>query len=108
MRIFEVYCHKILAGILTETDQRNYIFEYEKNYFLQNKMPAISLTLPKNQQKYEQKNVIFAFFSGLIAEGDNLDWQANYHKIDKNDTLSFVEKTAEIDTTGAVTLKRIV
>ena len=51
MRQCEVYIHGIKAGMLTETDNRNYIFTYDKAYLLSEKSGAISLTLPMQEEK---------------------------------------------------------
>ena len=47
MRIANVYNNNILAGRLTEKDDRSYSFVYEADYYRDDTMPAISLTLPK-------------------------------------------------------------
>lgn len=50
MRKAEVYRNGVLAGILTEVDDRTFEFQYISEYFNDNSKPAISLTLPKYPQ----------------------------------------------------------
>jgi HipA-like protein len=104
MRKAAVYRSGILAGILYEESMNHYVFRYDDTYFSNPEMPAISLTMPKTQQEF-CSDVMFPFFSNMIAEGSNLDIQSHYLKIDKNDILSLLLATAGSDTTGAITVK---
>lgn len=63
-----VYTNDYLAGYLIQTD-KEYIFQYEDEYFNDLNKPAISLTFPKSQKKYHSKH-LFPFFFGLLSEGD--------------------------------------
>lgn len=47
MRKANVYYNGVLAGELTETPDRKYLFRYEDDYFKDSAKPAVSLTLPK-------------------------------------------------------------
>jgi serine/threonine-protein kinase HipA len=96
----------VFAGILTEENRKSYIFEYDETYFNNNSLPPISLTLPKKQRKYQQ-NFMFAIFSNMIAEGENLAIQEKYLKIDPFDTISLLIATAQYDTIGAITIEPI-
>lgn len=46
MRQCEVCVHGIKAGILTERDNYEYQFVYDKDYLAENNNPPVSLTLP--------------------------------------------------------------
>ena len=46
-----VYYNGIKAGVL-EYNTDGYVFAYAEEYFHNNAMPAVSLTLPKTQQQH--------------------------------------------------------
>lgn len=104
MREAEVFYNGELAGFLTETDQRTYLFEYEEEYFKNAAKPKVSLTLPKTQKKY-QSDYLFPFFFHLIAEGTNLSLQSRNLKIDKKDHFGILCATAHTDTIGPITVR---
>lgn len=62
MRTLEIYRNGILAGLLIEENRKQYIFRYDKKYYLVDNNPAISLTLPKSQKEYRSE-FLFPFFS---------------------------------------------
>ena len=101
-----VYINGILAGILEKGTDGVYRFHYNDNYFENEALPAISLTLPKTKQAYESK-FLFPFFYGLLAEGINKDIQCRLLKIDEEDDFTRLLKTAGEDTIGAVTVKEL-
>ncbi len=107
MRQGEVFNNGVSAGIITETNDSEYIFEYNDEYFRDATLPAISLTLPKNQKKHQSKN-LFPFFYNMLSEGDNRALQSSVLKIDENDHFTFLLKTADHETIGAITVKEIV
>ncbi len=41
------------AGLLTQKDDGSFIFRYHDQWFQDNDLPSISLTLPKSQQEYQ-------------------------------------------------------
>ena len=63
MRKANVYCNGVLAGELTETPDRKYLFRYEDDYFKDSAKPAVSLTLPKNEQEYYSDSLFPFFFN---------------------------------------------
>ncbi|MBX2966604.1 MAG: HipA N-terminal domain-containing protein [Cyclobacteriaceae bacterium] len=98
-----VYTNGELAGRLTFTDEKEYVFRYDDNYFLSSK-PGISLTLSKNAQEYRSK-VLFPFFFNMLAEGVNRKLQCRQLQVDENDSFSLLLNTAGADTIGAITVK---
>lgn len=104
MRAVEVYRNNNLAGILTETSQRNYVFKYTNTYFNDIQKPAISLTLPKTQPEY-LSNILFPFFFNMLSEGVNKKIQNLQLKIDEKDYFGLLMATAQFDTIGAVSIK---
>ena len=106
MKKAEVYRSGVLAGILIQEKRDSYIFRYDDFYFNNPDQPAISLILPKNNKEYHSKN-LFPFFFNMLSEGINKKLQCRQLKIDENDYFSLLLATAQIDTIGAVTLKKI-
>lgn len=106
MRKAAIFLNNILAGTLTETDDRGYSFVYEDSYFLDPKMPSVSLTLPKEKKAYSSES-LFAFFYNMLSEGVNKKMQSRQLRLDENDVFGLLLKTAGSDTIGAVTVKEI-
>ena len=99
-----VFFNGIKAGIIERTNGMQYVFEYDDSYFSHPNLPAISLTLPKTQVRYEADE-LFPFFCGLLAEGVNKDIQCRLLKIDEEDDFTRLLKTSGSDTIGAITIK---
>jgi HipA-like protein len=106
MRRANVYCRGILAGILSK-DETDYLFEYTPEYRSNPKCPTISLSFPKHEAPFES-SVLFPFFFGLLAEGDDKALQCRVLKIDENDHFTRLLKTCEAETIGGVTVKEVV
>ena len=106
MRQAEVYYNKILAGLLTENDNGEYIFRYDDKYFQNSSLPAISLRLPKTNQEYRSAT-LFSFFFNMLSEGANKPIQCQTLRIDEEDYFGLLLATAHTDTIGAVTVKKI-
>ena len=101
-----VYNNGILAGVVEKKAPDDYVFEYDEAYYTDQRLPAISLSLPKTQRSY-QSPVLFSFFTGLLAEGINKDIQCRLLKIDEDDDFTRLLKTAAEDTIGAIAIKEI-
>jgi HipA-like protein len=101
-----VFYNNILAGNLEKKRSGIYTFKYNKEYLLNPVMPAISLTLPKSNESYEQ-SILFSFFMGLLSEGINKEIQCRLLKIDEEDDFTRLLRTADEDTIGAITIKEI-
>lgn len=106
MRTAKVLRNGVLAGILTENDAQKYVFRYDNNYFSDKNMPAVCLTLPKNQQEFSS-DFLFPFFFNMLSEGANRQVQCSQLKIDENDDFGLLLATSQFDTVGAITLKPI-
>jgi len=107
MRKVAVYRNGIFAGILTEENRKQFVFKYDKTYFDDSQMPAISLTLPKRQQEYTSE-VLFPFFFNMLSEGVNRKLQSTQLRIDEDDSFGLLMATAQSDTIGAVTVKPLI
>jgi serine/threonine-protein kinase HipA len=97
--------NRVFAGSLTKRG-KEYIFLYDERYLADSSLPPISLTLPKEQAEYRAE-ILFPFFYGLLAEGENKAIQCQILKIDENDHFTRLIKTAGTDTIGAITVEEI-
>ena len=107
MRRANVYCRGVLAGVVSRGQDGRYRFQYVPEYLSNPKGPAISLSFPKREAPFESP-VLFPFFFGLLAEGDDKALQCRLLKIDENDHFTRLLETCEAETIGGVTVKEIV
>lgn len=101
-----VYRNKVLAGILTKHHTSLYEFRYDDDWFNNQTLPAISLTLPKTRQVYKADH-LFPFFFNMLSEGVNRRLQARHLKIEETNYFALLLATAHNDTIGAITIKPI-
>lgn len=103
MRKAFVYYNGQKSGELIQHSTNDYEFKYEDLWFQNENLPAISLTLPKNQKIYKS-NVLFPFFFNMLSEGVNKQLQCRQYKIDDNDYFGLLLATAQNDTIGAISI----
>jgi serine/threonine-protein kinase HipA len=89
MRRNNVYYKEHLAGIVTETDEGEYIFQYNEQYVKEHPSEIISFTMPVTDQPYIE-NRLFPFFEGLIPEGWLLDIASKNWKIKRDDRMGLL------------------
>ncbi len=107
MRQANVYCRSVLAGVLCKDEAASrYFFRYVPEYLNSPRQPAISLTFPKQETAFESP-VLFPFFFGLLAEGDDKILQCRVLKIDESDHFTRLIKTCGAETIGGITVKEI-
>ncbi len=75
MRSCEIYVHRIKAGILTEDDNREFTFAYDRVYLLGDNAQPVSLTLPLRPEPYHS-SFLFSAFSNILSEGENRQIQS--------------------------------
>ena len=102
MRRAKVYYKNIVAGILTETDDGEYTFQYEKDYVADYPEQFITFTMPVTKEPYKS-NRLFPFFEGLIPEGWLLDIATKNWKINANDKMGLLLACCR-DCIGAVSV----
>jgi serine/threonine-protein kinase HipA len=100
-----VYCRGVLAGVLDKGPE-GYRFQYAPEYLGNARLPAISLSLPRQEPAFTS-SVLFPFFFGLLAEGENKALQCRILKIDEHDHFTRLLKTCAIETIGAVTVEEV-
>lgn len=98
MRHATVKVHDQEAGILTETDDRHYRFEYLKAYA----GAPVSLTMPITEGMFDY-TTFPPFFDGVLPEGGQLEGLLRIRKIDRNDYFSQLLAVGQ-DLVGAVTV----
>lgn len=89
MRQATILYNNILAGILTETDDGYFTYQYDKNYIANYPDSFITFTMPVNETVYKE-NRLFPFFEGLIPEGWLLDIASKSWKINTNDRMGLL------------------
>jgi serine/threonine-protein kinase HipA len=89
MRKAKILYKDLFAGILTETDDGEYIFEYNEDYIKNFPKQFITFSMPVSKEKYIE-NKLFPFFDGLIPEGWLLDIATKNWKINANDRMGLL------------------
>lgn len=102
MRACRVYVHDIEAGLLQETDNREYVFTYNDDYHGE----PVCIAMPVKQKVYRSAH-LFPYFFNMLSEGANRQVQSTLLHIDEKDDFGIMLATAQYDTIGAVTVKPI-
>ena len=105
MRKGKVYYKDSLAGIITETDEGEYLFQYTAQYVKDHPGEFITFTMPVRHEPYADKR-LFAFFEGLIPEGWLLNIASENWKINQNDRMGLLLACCR-DCIGAVSVEPI-
>ncbi|SEN18238.1 serine/threonine-protein kinase HipA [Prevotella sp. ne3005] len=102
MRECKVYVHNAEAGLLQETDDREYVFTYHDDY----QGDPVCLAMPVRQKVYRSDH-LFPYFFNMLSEGANRQVQSTLLHIDEKDDFGIMLATAQYDTIGAVTVKPV-
>ncbi len=105
MRKAEIFYQDILAGILIETNDGEYTFEYDKDYIENYPNQFLTFSMPVSKSKFKD-NRLFPFFEGLIPEGWLLDIASRNWKINPNDRMGLLLACCQ-NCIGAVSVKSI-
>lgn len=89
MRKGKVFYQDYLAGVITETNDGEYIFQYDENYVKEHPDEFIVFSMPVTIKPYVDKR-LFPFFEGLIPEGWLLDIASESWKISQNDRMGLL------------------
>ncbi len=103
MRQGKVFYKEYLAGLLTETDDGEYVFQYDAMYVKDHTNEFITFTMPVSPKPYTEKR-LFPFFEGLIPEGWLLDIASENWKINKNDRMGLLLACCQ-NCVGAVSIE---
>jgi serine/threonine-protein kinase HipA len=105
MRSGRVYYKEFLAGIITETNDGEYVFQYDTHYVKEHRADFITFTMPVKTESYRDKR-LFPFFEGLIPEGWLLDIASENWKINRNDRMGLLLACCQ-NCIGAVSVEPI-
>ncbi|MEQ9403246.1 MAG: HipA N-terminal domain-containing protein [Cyclobacteriaceae bacterium] len=105
MRSGKVYYGNHLAGTVTETDEGEYIFQYDNQYVNDYPDDFITFTMPVRDKIYKDQR-LFPFFDGLIPEGWLLDIASENWKINRNDRMGLLLACCQ-NCIGAVSVEPI-
>lgn len=89
MRKAKIYYKDDLAGYLTETDDGDYVFQYNADYVENHPKQFLAFTMQVRSQPYKDKR-LFPFFEGLIPEGWLLNIAAKSWKLNPNDRMGLL------------------
>jgi len=105
MRQAKILYDTIFCGILTETNDGEFIFKYDEDYVREYPDQFITFTMPVRNEDYKEKR-LFAFFEGLIPEGWLLDIASKNWKINPNDRMGLLLACCQ-NCIGAVSVELI-
>lgn len=105
MRKAAIYYKDLLAGTLTETNEGEYVFQYEEKYVQEHPKQFLTFTMPVSPKPYTDKR-LFPFFEGLIPEGWLLDIASKNWKINQNDRMGLLLACCQ-NCIGAVSVQPI-
>lgn len=105
MRKAEIFYQDKIAGILVETDEGDYTFEYDEYYVENFPDKFITFSMPVGKGIYKE-NRLFPFFEGLIPEGWLLDIATKNWKVNRNDRMGLLLACCH-NCIGAVSVKPI-
>lgn len=89
MRSAQVFYKDHFAGILSETADGEYVFQYDTLYVIAHPNDFLSFSMPVRQEEFRSTR-LFPFFEGLIPEGWLLEIAANHWKIDREDPMGLL------------------
>ena len=105
MRKGKVYYKEHFAGIITETDDEEFVFHYDEHFVAEHPREFITFTMPVTNKPYTDKR-LFAFFDGLIPEGWLLEIASKNWKINQNDRMGLLLACCK-NCIGAVSVEQI-
>ncbi|MEX1188877.1 MAG: HipA N-terminal domain-containing protein [Bacteroidia bacterium] len=90
---------------VSESDEGDYVFQYNEQYVKENPTGLITFTMPVTNKPYSE-NRLFPFFEGLIPEGWLLDIASKKWKINRNDRMGLLLACCQ-NCIGAVSVEPI-
>ncbi len=105
MKQGKVYYKNHLAGIISETNEGDYVFQYDNQYVNDYPNDFITFTMPVRVDPYTE-NRLFPFFEGLIPEGWLLDIACENWKINQSDRMGLLLACCQ-NCIGAVSVEPI-
>lgn len=106
MRKAIILYNEIKAGELVETDEGDYIFQYDSNYVDSHPQQFLSFSMPVKKEPFKD-NKLFPFFEGLIPEGWLLNIATKNWKLNPNDRMGLLLACCQ-NCIGAVSVQPII
>ena len=100
MKCVTVYVKGVPAGVLARFRRGGYEFRYTRQY-REGSGPSVAFTMPKRKAVH-RSDVLFPFFYGLLAEGEQKRMQCRTMRIDENDHFTRLAETCREGVIGAV------
>ena len=100
MKCVTVFVKGVEAGVLARFKQGGYEFRYTRQY-RDGSGPSVAFTMPKRKAVHRSE-VLFPFFYGLLAEGEQKRMQCRTMRIDENDHFTRLAETCREGVIGAV------
>lgn len=100
MKCVTVYVKGVEAGVLAKFKRGGYEFRYTRQY-RESGRPSVALSLSRRRAVH-RSDVLFPFFYGLLAEGEQKRMQCRTMKIDENDHFTRLAETCREGAIGAV------
>ena len=106
MRKAIILYNEIKAGELVETDEGDYIFQYDNSYVDSHPQQFLSFSMPVKKEPFKD-NRLFPFFEGLIPEGWLLNIATKNWKLNPNDRMGLLLACCQ-NCIGAVSIQPII
>ncbi len=100
MKCVTVYVKGVEAGVLARFKDGEYEFRYTRQY-RESDRPSVAFSISKKRPVHRSK-VLFPFFYGLLAEGEQKKMQCRTMRIDENDHFTRLAETCREGVIGAV------
>ena len=100
MKCVTVYVKGVEAGVLAKFKRGGYEFRYTRQY-RESPRPSVAFSIPKRKAVH-RSDVLFPFFYGLLAEGEQKRIQCRTMRIDENDHFTRLAETCREGVIGAV------
>ena len=100
MKCVTVYVKGVEAGVLARFKRGGYEFRSTRQY-REGSGPSVAFTMPKRKAVHRSE-VLFPFFYGLLAEGEQKRMQCRTMRIDENDHFTRLAETCREGVIGAV------
>ena len=105
MRRANIYYDTHMTGQLTETDDGEYVFQYNAEYVANYPEQFVTFSMPVRFEQYKE-NRLFPFFFVLIPEGWLLNIATKNWKLNPNDRMGLLLACCQ-NCIGAVSVQPI-
>ena len=100
MKCVTVYVKGVEAGVLAKFKRGGYEFRYTRHY-RESPRPSVAFSISKRKAVH-RSDVLFPFFYGLLAEGEQKRIQCRTMRIDEDDHFKRLAETCREGVIGAV------